>query len=154
LRQLVDITWAEAGTRDMWSFVALVVAPDVTEWRFGHRNIERWVASDLTRHTWARLWWHAVIFAGDLDLLSALTESDLNQLLERTAIGGDPRLVKELARAVVGTSDTSGHRRELIRDATARLRRELAFVDPRSIDDGQIAEFCARVVNRSARKPA
>lgn len=149
VRASMDISWAEAGSRDVWSFIALVVLPDVTEWRFGHQNLERWVGTDLTRHTWARLWWHAVVFDGALDLLHELSESDLNQLLERRSIGGDPRLVRELARAVVAASSSTARRRELIRDATARLRRTLAFMDPRSMDDSQIAAYCARVVAQS-----
>jgi hypothetical protein len=57
LHERMDLSWAEAGNRDLWSFVSLVALPHVTRWRFGTDNRERWLATDLTRHTWSRLWW-------------------------------------------------------------------------------------------------
>ena len=118
----MDLSWAEAGNRGVWSFVSLIALPHPTAWRFGTRNIERWIASDLTRHTWARLWWQAVVFENELDLPNALTESDLNQLLERRSIGGDARLVRALGWAIVNESTGDVPRRYLIRDVTLRLR--------------------------------
>lgn len=141
MRNHLDLTWAEAGNRDLWSFVSLVVLPHVTMWRFGVENRERWVASDLTRHTWARLWWQALVFAGNEDVLAALSESDLNQLLERRSIGGDPRLVVTLAKAIIATPPTFA-RREVIRHVTPRLRRYLAFVDARALNENQLEEMC------------
>ncbi|MFI5693933.1 hypothetical protein ACIA58_18955 [Kribbella sp. NPDC051586] len=149
LRGLMDVTWAEAGTRSIWSFVALVPLPQVTHWRFGVTNVERWVATDLTRHTWARLWWQAVVFESDPELLGLLTESDLNQLLERRSIGGDPRLVRSIGRALV-QSDLAGiPRRTVIRDVTPRLRRHLAFVDVRALDDRTLIDWCSYLVGES-----
>jgi hypothetical protein len=150
VRAAMPMTWAEAGARDVWTFVSLVVLPDVTRWRFGTGNVERWVASDLTRHTWARLWWQSVLFESDPDLLSALSESDLNALLERRrAIGGDPRLVVALGRAVVAASAGEVGRRELIRHVTARLGRRLAFIDLRALSDEQVVAFCRRLTAES-----
>jgi hypothetical protein len=149
MRELVDITWAEAGSRSIWSFVALVPLPHVTLWRFGPSNVERWVASDLTRHTWARLWWQAVVFASDADLLAQLTESDLNQLLERRSIGGDPRLVRSIGAALVRTDLGALPRRRVIRDVSKRLRRQLAFIDVRALDDQTLLEWCRYLVGQS-----
>lgn len=152
LCEALEITWAEAGSRDIWTWTACVLLPDVTFWRFGSRNRERWIASDLTRHTWSRLWWQAVVFGKGSPLIRSLSESDLNQLLERRTIGGDPRLVKALASAVLDVSTAESIvRRSLIRDATARLRRRLAFIDARALDETQIREFCHEIVNDSAR---
>lgn len=142
LRALMDIGWSEAEARGIWSFMALVALPDLTRWRFGITNQERWVASDLTRHTWSRLWWQAVVFDKDPDLLDALTESDLNQLLERRKIGGDPRLVLAVGRAVLGATHESVPRRALIRDVAARLMRRLAFIDVRALTDDQLVALC------------
>ena len=149
VRELIDITWAEAGSRTIWSFVALVPLPDVTRWRFGSGNVERWVASDLTRHTWARLWWQAVVFASDPGLLAELSESDLNQLLERRIIGGDPRLVRSIGAALVRSDLRGLPRRSVIRDVSKRLRRQLAFVDVRSLDDQVLLDWCWYLVGQS-----
>ncbi|MFG3601615.1 hypothetical protein [Micromonospora chersina] len=142
IRSHMDLSWAEAGNRDVWSFISLVTLPHVTMWRFGPSNRERWVATDLTRHTWARLWWQAVVFAGHEQILAALSESDLNQLLERRSIGGDPRLVRETARAVTEVLGDAPRRR-VIRDVTLRLRRYLAFLDVRALSDEQIRDLCS-----------
>lgn len=146
----MDLSWSEAASRDVWSFTALIALPDVTRWRFGTSNPERWIGSDLTRHTWARAWWRGTVFAGRPDLLDRLTESDLNQILERRAIGGDPRLAVTLADALVNAPEHHQiSRRALIRDAAARLRRRLAFVDPRAMDDVSLSELCASQIEAS-----
>ena len=146
LRESMDLSWADAGNREIWSFLALVALPHVTAWRFGTGNRERWVGSDLTRHTWARLWWQAVAFAGHDDLLNALSESDLNQLLERRTIAGDPHLLAAFAAAVVKATSGDEPRRTVIRDASARLVRVLAFLDPHCLTDDQLADTCTRLV--------
>lgn len=144
IRSRLDLSWAEAGNRDLWSFLSLVALPHVTMWRFGPDTAERWIATDLTRHTWARLWWQAEVFSGHEHILDALTESDLNQLLERRSIGGDPRLVREMARAVTELSANTP-RRPVIRDVTARLLRHLAFLDVRALSDPQVQDLCRRL---------
>lgn len=150
LRTCLDLSWSEAGQPGTWSFLALVVLPHLTHWRFGRGNRERWIASDLTRHTWARLWWQAVVFEDDPQLLLDLTESDLNQLLERRTIGGDPRTTCALGRAVVEHTPEGGNaRRAVIRDATARLRRRLEFLDPAAADDDGLRALCRAEVAAS-----
>lgn len=153
LRDAMDLSWAEAGSRDVWSFVSLVALPDITEWRWFHtlpkRNRERWVASDLTRHTWARLWWQVTAFADAPETLDRLNESELNQFLERRVIGGNPRLLGALARESLSAIDQGVPRRPLIRDTTRRLRRRLAFIDDMALDDAQLAHFARTTVHES-----
>lgn len=141
LRKRMDLDWAEATDRDLWSFTSLVALPHLTHWRFGIGNRERWVASDLTRHTWGRLWWQAVVFEGHENLLAALSESDLNQLLERRSIGGDPRFVQSVAAALLAAPDDVP-RRDVTRQLSLRLRRLLAFLDVHALTDAQVHELC------------
>jgi hypothetical protein len=152
LKELIDMSWAEAGNRSVWSFVSLVVLPHVTMWRFGVTNAERWLATDLTRHTWARLWWQAVVFAEDAPLLNALSESDLNQLLERRSIGGDPRLVRAVGWVIVDESNSDVPRRYLIRDLTLRLNRWLAFVDVRALSGDQVRLMCGSLAAETLQR--
>ncbi|PPG12884.1 hypothetical protein C5D36_14470 [Rathayibacter sp. AY1C6] len=146
VRELIDVPFAEAATGDVWSFVSFAVLPDVTEWRFGHRNKERWIGSDLTRHTWARLWWQGEAFRQEPELLGPLSESDLNQLFERRSIGGDSALVRALARSFV---TVTGDRRAIVRDATKRIRRLLAFVQTPALDEDEIRALADEVVEQS-----
>ncbi|WKK70540.1 DUF6339 family protein [Rathayibacter oskolensis] len=146
VRDLIDVSFAEAATGDVWSFVSFALLPEVTEWRFGHRNKERWIGSDLTRHTWARLWWQGEVFRDEPELLGPLSESDLNQLFERRSIGGDSPLVRALARSF---TSVTGDRRAVVRDATKRVRRLLAFIQTPALDDEEIRALAVEVVEQS-----
>ncbi len=152
VRENMDLSWSEAAARDIWSFLALVALPDVTSWRFGSDNQERWVASDPNRHTWSRLWWQAIVFEDDFALLSELTESDLNQLFERRRIGGDPRLARAIARAVVSRTADGEGRREIIRDVTARVRRRLAWADMYSLESDVLGSVMSQFVEESIQR--
>lgn len=151
VREHLDLTWSEASNPGVWSFSSLVALPDVTAWRWSDRrqkNVERWVATDLTRHTWARLWWRSTVFETSPELLERLSESDLNQLLERRVIGGDPALLTAMARSVVGV-DSSIPRRDLIRDATKRVRRALSFMDTAGMAPDQLQRFTDRLTREA-----
>lgn len=148
----LDLSWSEAAARDVWSFLALVALPDLTSWRFGTDNVERWVASDPNRHTWSRLWWQAIVFKEDFVLLDELTESDLNQLFERRRIGGNPRLARAIARAVVLRTASGDGRRDIIRDVTARVRRRLAWADMYSLESNALDSVVSEFVDESIRR--
>lgn len=150
IREHMDITWAEAGAVDMWSFTSVVLMPTLTFWRFGVDNKERWVASDLTRHTWARLWWHAESFGDDVDVLAMLGESELNQILERRSIGGNANIVRAFSRSLAEFDRHDVARRELIRDVTKRLLRRLAYVDASSLSMEQMTVMCRSLLDDSA----
>lgn len=151
----MDLAWSEASVREMWTHLALVVLPHITAWRWGGRqglNEERWVARDLTRHTWARLWWQATTFAGYMEVLDLLSESDLNQMLERRRIGGEPRLVVALSCAVLMASrEDAVPRRHLLRDACKRLLRVLAYIDVSATTDEELDELATALVAESRR---
>lgn len=134
----------EALERSVWTFMSLVLAPDVTEWRFGFDTEERWICSDRTRHMFSRLWWqvHSLSVENgggrDTTLLNDLSESELNQVLERTTIGGFPPLAQAIARRLVERTDGQTNRRELFRQSNLRLLRLLAVVDPYALSDEEL----------------
>jgi hypothetical protein len=152
----MDTTTVEAAHRGVWNFLALVAAPDLVQWRFGRGNVERWIASDLTRHMFSRLWWQALTFSAstvdgrtDFSLLRALSESDLNQITERRSLAGNPRLARAVARVVL--SDTgSRSRRSVLRDLTPRLRRRLAFIDFSVLTDEQLDDHVRALAHSTA----
>ncbi|WP_315093523.1 DUF6339 family protein [uncultured Cellulomonas sp.] len=149
LHGAIDISWAEAASREVWHFVALVALADLTEWRWSDqrsRNVERWIASDMTRHTWGRLWWRTAAFEQAPELLGALSESDLNQLLERRVIGGNPLLLAAMAKSVLAAPDRGVPHREVIRDSTKRLRRALSFIDDLALTPAQVQALTDRLV--------
>lgn len=151
----MDLAWSEASVREMWTHLALVVLPHITAWRWAGRSgltEERWIARDLTRHTWARLWWQATTFAGYMDVLDLMSESDLNQLLERRRIGGEPRLVVAISCAVLMASrEEAVPRRHLLRDVSKRVLRVLAYIDVSATTDEELDEIATALVAESRR---
>ncbi|MDI9918460.1 DUF6339 family protein [Rhodococcus sp. IEGM 1379] len=143
IHRTMQITSVEAAHREVWNFLAIVVMPDITRWRFPGENVERWIATDLTRHMFARLWWQAMTFATvvdgvpDYSLLRKLSESDLNQITERRSIAGVTPLARSIARILI-EGGGGGGRRKVLRDAVPRLRRLMAFMDFSVLSDDQL----------------
>lgn len=150
---LTPMRWAEAGSREVWSWFSLALLPDLTHWRWksssaakkGGRSGEwykpRWIGSDLTRHTWARYWWRSVQFSFDPQLLFILNEHDFNHLLERAdTLGANPLLLAkfgrrlwELNNELVATSSVT--RRQIFDDSSRRMLRTLAYIDDIALDE-------------------
>ncbi|WP_052061221.1 DUF6339 family protein [Rhodococcoides fascians] len=143
IHRTMRITSVEAANRGVWTFLSVVAMPDITQWRFPNENIERWIATDLTRHMFSRLWWQAMTFgrsvdgAMDYSLLRKLSESDLNQITERRSIAGVTPLARAIAR-VSTESDGATGRRKALRDSVPRLRRLMAFIDFSVLSDDQL----------------
>lgn len=159
LPSLLPMNWSEAGSREVWSWFALALLPDVTHWRWKHAgtsgrwNRERWIGSDLTRHTWARQWWRAVQLGGDAELASLLQESEYNQLTERAdTLGSNPSLLRTFGNAYRDKlPDLTIPRRLLIRDSTQRLLREMAFIEDSVLDDTAMEAWMKRLLDNSVR---
>ena len=117
----------EALRDDVWSFIGVVMAPDIVYWRFG-RSRERYLGG--IRNTFQRLWMRArVLDRGEQaedrwGLLESLTEDALVQITERPSIGADAVLSRELAEAWVRASERFGRRQmeDVMRLAILRLR--------------------------------
>jgi hypothetical protein len=158
LRRRMDIVPAEAASVDIWAFIGAVLVPDVCFWRFPEPPADRVIGPDLTRHTFARLWWRAYMLA-DLDgqeglsALSAISESEMNQLFERRSIGGNRLLVRATARRLLKL-DKDRRRREPVRDAIRRIRRLLAFLIPESLADSELDDVIAEVFHHASSATA
>ncbi|WP_078324396.1 DUF6339 family protein [Mycobacteroides salmoniphilum] len=148
------MTAFEASQPGVWNFLALVAMPRLTWWRFGTENPERWIASDLTRHMFARLWWHALIFgsrsggATDYTLLRTLSESDLNQLTERKSLGGNHRVARTIAREI---QSIDHGRRDVLRRLASQMRRLTPFIDFSTLNDEQLTRLVSGLVHASLR---
>lgn len=102
LHESMDVAPAEAASRDLWAFFALVLLPDVAYWRFPSPPGDRILNTDITRHVFGRLWWraelvHDVELADPYEALGVLGEADFDQVYaRRAAIGASPRVVRSL----------------------------------------------------------
>jgi hypothetical protein len=168
LWERTELTAAEASFGDAWSFLALVVVPDLVWWRAaGSTNVERFVGVDLTRHTLARLWWRAHLFTWALDdpeagwelwRSSVIGEADLDQIqTRRGGYGQSPKVLRSLVRLYPHVTtiavETGVDRRDLWRQTFLRWVLRLgAFTDFTSLSEQQLDEELAAVA--ASQEPA
>ncbi|MEV6328347.1 DUF6339 family protein [Streptomyces sp. NPDC051909] len=153
---------AEAASRDVWAFLALVVLPDVAYWRYPQPPRDRVLGTDLTRHVFGRLWWRAQLVrssdsANPYSALSILGEAAFDQIYaRRTALGGSPHMVRAILR-VWNDLDLHGlNERDTLRDFLKRLLRLAPFVLFDGIEDGALDTELRAVAQESigAQRPA
>jgi hypothetical protein len=133
LHRTMGVVPAEAAAGDVWAFLSLILAPDVTYWRFrreGERvDPDRTLGTDLTRHVFARLWWRANLLFDPNDpdpyeAFSAIGEAAFDQILaRRRALGASPTLVKSILRVWRKFDQRDSADRQLLRDFLMRLLR-------------------------------
>jgi hypothetical protein len=158
----LDLAPGEASQRQVWSYLALVLVPDICAWRFPPRPDstyvdDRFKGTDLTRHALARLWIRAHLLhtshADDpYSLLDVLGENDLDQILTRRRdIAATPALVRAVVRTHRddpangdGTFD-----RQVLRDTLKRLMRLSAFLDLDSRTDAELDRLVEDLRERS-----
>ncbi|MDX3190278.1 DUF6339 family protein [Streptomyces sp. MN03-5084-2B] len=155
LHRTTGLAPAEAAARDIWVFLALVVLPDVSFWRFEKRTDERFLAKDLTRHVFGRLWWrahlvHDVENPDPYAALSILGEGAFDQIYaRRRALGGSPQLVRSILH-VWHEIDTGGlNETDLLKDFLKRLLRLGAFMSFETLDDEQLNTEVRRAAHDS-----
>ncbi|MGW2637321.1 DUF6339 family protein [Streptomyces sp. NPDC001348] len=125
---------AEAASRDVWAFLALVVLPDVAYWRYPQPPKDRVLGTDLTRHVFGRLWWRAQLVRAPEEsepyrALDILGEAAFDQIYaRRTALGGSPHLVRAILRVWKDLDLAGLNERETLRDFLKRLLRLAPFV--------------------------
>jgi hypothetical protein len=162
LHGALDLGPGEASQRQVWSYLGLVLVPDVCAWRYPPREgrgylDDRVIGADLTRHTLARLWLRAhLLYEADspdpYSLLQVLGENDIDQLLTRRQdIAATPALVRAVVRAHRDDPRKVGGQldRDILRDSLKRLMRLAAFVNLDSIGDLGVTALVADARDRS-----
>jgi hypothetical protein len=97
----------EALRDDVWSFIGVVLAPDIVYWRFGTAR-KRYIGG--VRNTFQRLWIRGVALDRGVDslarweLLEELTEDALVQITERPSLSGDPKAGSSYSRSLATSS--------------------------------------------------
>ncbi|MEE4482644.1 hypothetical protein V2T44_06650 [Serratia ficaria] len=135
----------EALRDDVWSFIGVVLAPDIVYWRFGNAR-KRYIGG--VRNTFQRLWMRGVVFdrGGDSlarwELLEELTEDALVQITERPSLGGDPRLGRAIAEAWLRAARYYGKNsmEPIMRNAILRIR---VWNEVRSFSSLSDSELCS-----------
>lgn len=148
----------EALRDDVWSFVSIVMFPDIVWWRFRKDSRARYFGG--VRNAFQRLWIRARALdrgAGHPDrwgLLRDLTEDALVQITERPSIGADPRVARQLAEAWVRARDRYGRDglEDVMRSVTKLLRMRNVIRAYAVLPDQTLAEEFDELFSRFARK--
>lgn len=106
LVRAMDINPADAGHDSVWSFITLVVLPDVAFSRFPDLHEERMIGGN--RNAFRRLWVRERV-VGDLMARSEnpLGEDEMVGIFERSELARNPSLVRAMARTVLGSRSTN-----------------------------------------------
>ncbi|MEU8650385.1 DUF6339 family protein [Streptomyces sp. NPDC048737] len=155
LHSEMGVVPAEAASRDIWAFLALMLLPDVAFWRYPQPPKDRVLGTDLTRHVFGRLWWRAQLVRAPGDSnpyhsLEILGEAAFDQIYaRRAALGGSPHLVRAILRVWDGLDLKGLNERKTLQDFLKRLLRLAPFVLFDGIEEQQLDEELRAVAQES-----
>lgn len=144
---------ADAADEGVWSFLSLVLLPDVAFWRFpntqARADYERLLGRP--RNVFRRLWSRAYTLGADAS--EALFEDESVNIMERPTLAGDRRL----AQAIVGRhlamarADPALPRTELLRQVAKRMLRLCAVLTVPALTDAQVDQLVEEVAEASLK---
>lgn len=153
LYDTMEIVPADAAEEGVWSFMSLIVVPELGPWRFPGRAEDRLLGRP--RNVLRRVWWRSWAFGGDLDLApdgcAPLGEDEFVQVMERPSLGGNRRTARAIRDALWRAE---GHgltvpRSELMREMTRRLRAERSHRALDVLEDVQLVQLLDEIVGVS-----
>jgi hypothetical protein len=132
---------AEASVEAVWSFLSLVVAPDVAFWRWPNTpnkdDYERLLG--YPRNVFRRLGWRAYTLGwGPGSVSDKIYEDVAVAILERTVISGNRTVARIVAETHMHRFTGERQRTNVMRDAMKRIRRLHAFISFHSLHDAEI----------------
>jgi hypothetical protein len=155
LHDRMGLVAAEAAVRPIWAFLALVVLPDVSYWRYRDPPVDRILGTDITRHVWGRLWWRAHLLAMPSEtnpyrLLGTFNESDFDQIYaRRNLLGGSRSVIRTLAEVWPSVDRGGFSDRRVLRDVLKRLLRTAAVLEFDALDHADLCEELRREIATS-----
>ena len=130
----MNITYGEAIRKDVWSFITLVMLPDISKWRYPGFVKERLLGG--VRNVFQRLWFRAYMFdlggkeATRWKLLEILTEDAMVAIIERPSISANKILAKNIGLSWIRTSNEIGREKmeAVNRTAMKYLRQTVPLI--------------------------
>jgi hypothetical protein len=155
LYRLMDIVPADAAEEGVWSFMSVILVPEIGPWRFPRRPEDRILGRP--RNVLRRLWWRAWALGPDLEIAPGgcepLGEDESVQIMERPSLGGNRRSARALQDAL-WRAELAGlpiPRSELMRQLARRLRATKSHISLDSVDDRSLVELLERITGESLR---
>ena len=153
LFETMDIIPADAAAEGVWSFLSLVLLPEIGPWRFPDRAQDRLLGRP--RNVFRRSWWRAHVLGTDLDGApegqQPLGEDELVQIMERPTLAANPRVARAVRDGIFrGAGRVTAARSEYARDLAKRVLRLTPFVALDVMDDDALARLVDELIERSA----
>jgi hypothetical protein len=153
LYESMDIIPADAASEGVWSFLSLVLLPEIGPWRFPDRANDRLLGHP--RNVFRRSWWRAHILGADLDEApegqQPLGEDELVQIMERPTLAANPRVARAVRDGIFrGAVRVKAARSEFVRDLTKRVLRLTPLVALDVLDDAELCELVDELIGQSA----
>lgn len=153
LFESMGIVPGDAASEGVWSFLTLVVVPEIGPWRFPDKAPDRILGRP--RNVLRRSWWRAWAFGTDLDYApdgcTPLGEDEFVQIMERPSLGGNRHTSQALLTAI-WKAERGGlkvARSELVRELTRRTRAVRSHLSLDVLGDNELAELLDRISQES-----
>lgn len=157
LYEHMNIAYGEVIRKDVWSFIALVMLPDVSKWRFPGFIKERLLGE--VRNVFQRLWLRAYMF--DLivndetrwKLLEELTEDAMVAIVERPSVSANRVLARNIGLAWVKIASEIGKdKMELVnRTAMKYLRQTVPLICLDALPESEIRNYIDDCYNKAMK---
>lgn len=143
----------DAAAEGVWSFLSLVLLPEIGPWRFPDRAEDRLLGRP--RNVFRRSWWRAHVLGPDLDTAppgqQPLGEDELVQIMERPTLASNQRVARAVRDGIFrGAPRVHAARSEFARDLTKRVLRLTPFVALEVLDDLSLQRLIDDLIDRSA----
>jgi hypothetical protein len=153
LYQTMDIIPADAADEGVWSFLSLVLLPEIGPWRFPERAQDRLLGHP--RNVLRRSWWRAHVLGADLDAApegqQPLGEDELVQIMERPTLAANPAVARAVRDGIFrGADRVPAARSEFARDLTKRVLRLTPFVALDLLDEAELSALLDDLIAQSA----
>lgn len=150
---VMDVIPADAAAEGVWSFMSLVLLPEIGPWRFPDRAEDRLLGRP--RNVFRRSWWRAHVLGADLDSAppgqQPLGEDELVQIMERPTLAANPRVARAVRDGIFrGASRVTTARSEFARDLTKRVLRLTPFLALDLLDESELEELIDELIEQSA----
>lgn len=99
LDRRMELLPAEAANQEIWSFLTLILLPDIAAWRYPNTqnkfDFERWLGTE--RNVFRKLWWRQATLGKSLNEL--VGEDEAVGIMERPGLSGNADVARAIVRA-------------------------------------------------------
>jgi hypothetical protein len=149
LHQRMAIAPTDAAHEGGWSFLALVVVPDLAFWRFRGGDRRRFIG--VTDHVFARLWWRELVLGAEVvdgDGGAPLTEDEHVALSRRADLVASSTVARAIARGIMRSGGADAARLARMKTLTLDLLRLSPSLCLDALDEGQLDDLVTELLAR------